>query len=315
MLRKDALCLLVYLSLAVSIGFADLRMRAHTDKVVADYIPGVVNNTEFAPGVYRVLAPFVIDRTARITGASLLSTWYATRLIFIFLALASIHAYLRTWFSAAQALTGVALTAATLPLTFTNSWPHPDSMPELALFTLGAMAVARRAYLAFGLVLALAALNRETSVFLVMLYAIALPLTRAHAARTAAFAVEWAAIYAGLRAVRGLRQYAYWQAPRNWSDLGLLPAPFDPYYRSYAYFAVFAFGPLLYLAYRAARRNDAPLFVSRALLVVPAFVTVAFLFSNIIETRIFTPLYPLILPGALFALFGGDQRTVAQGVR
>ena len=307
MTRKDALCALVYISLAVSIGFADLRMRPHTNKVVADYIPGVLANTESAPGAYRVLAPFVIDKVAAASGASRQATWYATRLIFIFLALLSMHAYLRTWFRPEQAFTGVAITAATLPLTFTNSWPHPDSMPELALFTLGAMAAARGAHLGFGIVLALAALNRETSVFLVLLYAVALPRSRAHVYRTAAFAVEWAAIYGALRAVRGMRHYDYWQAARNWADLGLLPAPYDPYYRVYAYFVIFLFGPLLYLAFRAAARKNAPSFVTRALLIVPAFVTVAFLFSNIIETRIFTPLYALIVPAAMFALFSGGR--------
>jgi hypothetical protein len=302
MKRKDWLCVLVYLSMTVAVGFADLRMRPHTNKVVADYIPGVVGNTESAPGAYRVLAPFTIDAAARLTGASPLATWYATRLIFIFLALAAMHGYLRTWFPPEHALTGVALTAATLPLTFTNSWPHPDSMPELALFTLGAMAAARGAHLGFAGALALAALNRETSAFLVLLYAVARPLDRAHVYRTFAFALEWAAIYAALRAARGLRHYDYWQAGRHWTDLGLLPAAFDPYYRAYAYFAVVLFGPLLYLAFRAVARRNAPLFVARALLVVPVFVAVAFMFSNIIETRIFTPLYALIVPAALFAL-------------
>jgi hypothetical protein len=58
---------------------------------------------------------------------------------------------------------------------------------------------------------------------------------------------------------------------------------------------------MLYLSLKA---TAAPAFVRRALLLVPCVVVVAFLFSNIIETRIFTPLYALILPGAMFYLFG-----------
>jgi hypothetical protein len=303
MTRQDALCLLVYLSLAISLGFADLRMRAHTEKVIAEYIPGVVNNTESAPGAYRVLAPFVIQEASRLTGASLSATWYATRLLFIYLAFCCMHFYLRTWFAPEQALTGVAITAATLPLTFTNSWPHPDHIPELALFTLGAMAIARRSDALFAVALAVAALNRETSVFLVLLYAVAEPLSRPRLMRLTLFAAEWFAIYAGLRAIRGLRHYDYWQAGRNLTDLGLLPAAFDPYYRAYAYFAVVLFGPMLFLA---LRNRDAPPFARRALLVVPCFAAVAFMFSNIIESRIFTPLFPLVLPG-LIAAFGAPR--------
>jgi hypothetical protein len=226
-----------------------------------------------------------------------------------------VHAYLRTWFSPEAALAGVALTAATLPLTFTNSWGHPDHIPELALFALGAMAVARGRDALFAVVLALAAFNRETSVFLVLLYAVAEPLTRTRVIRAALFGLEWLAVYGGLRLARGVQHYDYWQAARNLGDLGMpLPAEFyDPYYRAYAWFFIVLFGPMLYLALSA---RSAPRFVRRALLVAPAVVVVAFLFSNIIETRIFTPLYALLLPGVMFYFFG-DRVTRGQpaGVR
>lgn len=301
--RKDYWCAILYVTLAVAIGFADLRMRAHTDTVIKSYIPGVVAGTESAPGRYRVLAPFLIDSTAKLTGASLENTWYLTRLLSFFLAFCAIHVYLRTWFAPEAAFAGVALTAATLPLTFTNSWPHPDSIPELVLFTLAALAVARHADGMFAVALAAAALNRETSAFLVLLYAVQ-PSTRGRMFRTALFGLEWFTIYAGLRFVRGLQHYDYWQARRNLSDLGLLPDNYDPYYRAYAYAAIVLFGPMLYLALKSA---DAPPFVRRALIVVPVFVAIAFTFSSIIESRIFTPLYPLILPGAIFCLFSGNR--------
>lgn len=297
---KDRWCLILYVTFAIATGFADVRMRAHTDNVVKSYIPGVVAGTESAPGVYRVLAPFTIEAVSRATGASLSSVWYATRLVFIFLAFCAVHFYLRSWFPTEAALAGVAITAATLPLTFTNSWPHPDQFPELALFTFAAMTIARRSDAWFALALAAAAFNRETSVFLVLLYAVAEPLTKARLPRIAVFGAEWFAIYAGLRAARGLRHYDYWQFWRNVGDLGLLPAAFDPYYRAYAWFGLILFGPLLYFALRG---RAAPAFARRALLVVPCFVLIAFTFSNIIEARIFTPLYPLVLPTALSFFF------------
>ena len=303
LLAKDGWCVLLYLTVTIATGFADLRMRPHTLNVVNSYIPGVVANTEFAPGKYRVLTPYIVDRLARLFDASLLNVWYGTRLLWIFCAYCLLHWYLRTWFPPEGALAGVALTAATLPLTFTNSWPHPDSMAELALFSLAAMAVARRVDALFAAALAAAAFNRETSVFLVLLYLVAEPLTRRRALKAALFSVEWISIYAGLRAVRGLEHYDYWQPARNLSDLGLLPPNYDPYYRAYAYFGLVLFGPLLVLALKA---RWAPAYVRRALIVVPCFIVVAFLFSNIIESRIFTPLYPLVLPAVLFSMFTTD---------
>ena len=295
--------MLLYVSLAIATGFADLRMRPHT-LTVTKYITGVVDGTEHAPGKYRVLAPFTINGLAGVSGASLDATWYATRLLFIFLAYLAMHGYLRTWFPPRIALAGVALSAATLPLTITNSWPHPDSMPELALFSLGAMAIARRNDGLFTIVLALAAFNRETSVFLVLLYFVAFPLTRDRLMRTTLFGLEWLAIYTGLRLARGLQHYDYWQAGRNLADLGLLPANYDPYYRAYAYFALVLFGPLLAIALR--HRSAIPPFAQRALVVVPCFIAVAFTFSSIIESRIFLPLYPLVLPAFMFAFFAAD---------
>ena len=296
--------MLLYVSLAVATGFADLRMRPHTLNVVK-YISGVVADTEYAPGKYRVLAPFTIDGLATLSGASLEATWYVTRLLVIFLAYLAIHAYLRTWFRPLASMAGVAVTAATLPLTITNSWPHPDAMPELALFALGALAIARRLDVLFAVVLALAAFNRETSVFLVVLYFVAYPLTRDRLVRTAVFGLEWLAIYGGLRLVRGVQHYDYWMAGRNLADLGLLPPNYDPYYRVYAYFALFLFGPLLAIALR--RETAAPPFARRALLVIPCFVAVAFMFSSIIESRIFLPLYPLVLPAFMFGVVSGED--------
>jgi hypothetical protein len=304
MTRPDGWCLLLYVTLTIATGFADVRMRAHTDNVYNAYIPAVVAGTENAPGRYRVFAPFLIDGLARVTGASMATAWYVTRLVGIFVAYCVFHVYLRTWFAPSAAVAGVSMVAATLPLTFTNSWPHPDSIPELALFTLGALAIARRLDVLFGVVLACAALNRETSVFLVVLYLVSEPLSRTRLLRATLFGGEWLAIYAGLRAMRGLEHYDYWQAARNWAELGLLPSNYDPYYRAYAYFVVVLFGPMIYMALKA---KGAPAFARRALLVVPCFLAVAFIFSSIIETRIFTPLYPLVVPATMFFFFSHPQ--------
>jgi hypothetical protein len=198
------------------------------------------------------------------------------------------------------AVAGTALVAAGLPLTFTNSWAHPDHVAELALFTLGCLTIARRLDGAFAVTLALATLNRETAVFLVLLYLVAAPLTRAHVLKTIGFGAIWAAIFVGLRLWLGLDHYDYWQLTRNIAFLGLLPPNYDPYYRAYAWFVLFLFGPLFLVGLRTLR--DQPLFVRRALWVVPAILVVGFTISSIIETRIFTPLFPLIMPATVGAL-------------
>jgi hypothetical protein len=44
-------------------------------------------------------------------------------------------------------------------------------------------------------------------------------------------------------------------------------------------------------------------------IVAPALLITGFLFSNVIESRIFTPVIPLLVPGLLFALFAGPPRS------
>jgi hypothetical protein len=289
----------LYVSMAVASGFVDLRVRTHARHAYERYIPGVLDRSYGAPGIYRVLIPYTLDAITRITRIAPETVWLATRWLFFLAAFVAMHVYLRTWFETAGALLGVALVGATLPLTFTNSWAHPDHIPELALFTAGCWAIARNRFAWLVAWLVLATLNRETAVFLVLLYALVHPWTRDHLARVARLGAVWATVFVGLRLALGVGHYDYWQLGRNLEFLKLLPPAYDVYYRAYAYFGLVLAAPFLIWALVSLRRQ--PSFCRRALLVVPPFVLVSFTISSIIETRIFTPLYPLVLPGALCA--------------
>jgi hypothetical protein len=262
-------------------------------------MPEVVAGTAEAPGRYRVLTPFMWESIKDTTGLSPSSAWYVMRLAWFLAAWLAWHAYLRTWFAPQPAAAGTLLVAALLPLTYTNSWPHPDHIAELALFTAGCLAVARDWHLAFAVLLVLNALNRETAAFLVALYAVAAPATRTRVLRTAGLGALWAATFLGLRLWRGFESYDYWQVWRNLEFLKLLPAEYDPYYRAYAWFPLALFGPLVYLSMRSWRVQ--PQFVRRALLVVPLVALVGFTLSSIIESRIFTPVFALVVPGIMFS--------------
>ena len=299
----SAAVLIVIMSVAT--GFVDLRTRAYPQRPYTEFIPKVVDGSADAPERYRVLVPFSVDALARVTGLSPEAAWHLSRWALFMGAYFVLFGYLRTWFTEPQALLGTALVAATLPLTFTNSWAHPDHAAELLLFTAGCQAVAtgRTAWLAA--ILAIATLNRETAVFLVPLYLLAGPVDRRRLVVTAALGLEWLAIYLGLRAWRGFVHYDYLQIWRNFEFLQLLPPNYDPYYRAYGYFGILLFGGLLLAAFRAWRPG-APPFATRALLIVPLVALVAFTISSVIETRIFTLLYPLVLPAVIFACGGAD---------
>jgi hypothetical protein len=297
--------LTVLVLLSVASGFADLRMRSYPARSYSEFIPSVVSGTADAPERYRVLVPFTVEGFRHATGLGPAGAWHLTRLILFFLGYLTFFVYLRTWFSPLTALLGTAIVAGTWPLTLTNSWAHPDHVAELLLFTAGCMAIARQRTRMLVPILAVATLNRETAAFLVPTYLVAGPLRPARLAMSALLGVVWLAVYGGLRLWRGFAGYDYFQLARNMDFLRLLPENYDPYYRAYAYFALLLFGGLLAIATYDAVPSET--FITRALWVVPMFGAVAFTISSIIETRIFTPLYPLIMPGVMAALTSADK--------
>ena len=297
--------LVTYLVLTVVVGFLDYRVRRHVDHVATVYIPQVLYGSYGAPTIYRVLAPWLIERTAALTGLTLMQAFLVTRLLVIFAALLVFDRYLRTWFTPTVSLAGTVAMTALLPLTLTNSYPHPDSFPELLLFTAGCLAIARGRHERLVPIVAVATLNRETAAFLVLLWASVYwrpwP-ERRLIGWGLAIGSAWAAVYVGLRAWRGVQHYQYWMVKENLGVLGLLPANFDPYTRASAYFWILLAAPLLWLAFRARRRADLPAFLRRSPEIGCVTLVIGFLFAAVIESRVFTPLLPLLLPAALAAL-------------
>jgi len=294
-------------TLVIASGFADFRIRQSPEYAYTEYIPRVIDRSYGAPAIYRVLVPYANTWIVYATGLSPAMVWHLTRLLWFALAYCAIYALIRTWFSSSEALAAVCAVAASLPLTYTNSWAHPDSIPELALFSAGCFCIVRGLDAWFVLVVIAAALNRETSAFLVAAYAFARSLTWPHVCRTAGIAAIWLAIFVGLRLWRGVEHYDYWQLARNLEFMKLLPPAYDIYKRFYAWFLVILAGPACLVVARNWRVVPDP--ARRLLAAAIPMLVVALLFSSIIETRIFIPLYPLLLPAVMFALLEPKPNT------
>jgi hypothetical protein len=295
------------ITLVLASSFVDFQVRQYKDYPHVDYIPKVVDGTYGAPATYRVLVPFLNTALEKATGASAGTIWHITRILWFLLAYLALFAYLRQWFSAEAAVGGVFATAATLPLTYTNSWAHPDSIPELALFTLGCLAVVRRAELSGLLILIVATLNRETAVFLVVAYLLAGPWSWPHMTKAFGAGAIAVSVLIGLRLWRGVEHYDYWQLDRNIAFLGLLPANYDVYKRAYAWFIVALAGPACLLLARGW--NRVPSDARRLAMSAIPFVIIGFTFSSIIEPRIFIPLIPLLLPALMCTLLQPIERS------
>jgi hypothetical protein len=305
MTRRDRAALLLYPVIAVSLAFLDHRVRRFPQHVVTDYGPSVIAGTSGAPAKYRVLMPFALDWLASATGADPYHLFLAVELLAILGALIAFHFYLRTWYSAEASLGGTATMAAVLPLTFTNSWAHPDTFPDLILFTAGCLLIARRRDLLLYPLLIVGMLNRETIGFLAVLWAVVRLRDRGGAsipvaiARSTPYFAVCGAVYVLVRWIRGFEHYRMYMLPENISVLGTLPAGFDPYTRVAGYFSLLLLVPAFGLGVTALRARACPVFFSSALIVATLIAVVAWLFAAIIEVRVFVPVLPLIFPAAM----------------
>lgn len=297
---------MVYVCVAVSVAFVDHRIRRDQFRphVVTEYIPSVLAGTSGAPAKYRVLAPYALSYVTKRTGGDPYIVFLFSELIFILASLVVAHFYLRRWYSEGASLGGVLAMAALMPLTFPNTWAHPDSFPDLFLFTAGCFAVAARRDYLLAAVLLVGMFNRETMAFLVVLWALERrtgwrqPQVLARGVLISGICV---AVYVGLRWARGFEHYEMWMVPRNLDFMKTLPAGFDPYMRIAGWFWIFLLAPPMWFAFSATRRAGAPGFFRSALITAMLLIGVAWLFAAIIETRVFMPAIPLLLPGAVTA--------------
>ncbi len=296
----------LYLAFATAIGFVDYKVRPYPAYPYTEYVPAVVHGTADPPARYRVLAPLAYDGLVRATHLSAEDGWLVFRWLCLVAAFAAGHLYFRTWFSTGGALVGNALVATLLPLTFTNSYAHPDHLVELCLFTLGCACVARGWMAAFLGVLVLATLNRETAFLLVVVLVCAGPLDRRRLGWAAAGTVLWAATYAGLRWRLGYVPYNPLQVSENLGRLFWWPAGRDLYYRLYSWFFLIMLAPALLVIARSWPLQ--PRFTRGAVAIaLPFFLLIGLTFSSVIEPRIFTILLPLVVPGVLFAALPGER--------
>ena len=294
----------LYIALATAVGFVDHHARVFRDEAYAKSAE-IVQGTAYPPARYRVLGPVIYDKLTKVTGLGQEDAWIAFRWLSLIGVFFAGHWYLRTWFSTGGAVLGNALMGVLLPLTFTNSYAHPDTFIDLLLLLLGCACIVRNRMALFLPIMLAAAFARETSFLLVIIYLCAGPIDRRRLTWAAAAAAVWAAVFVGLRWRLGYVAYNPIQLAQNWGFLFHWPAESvgsNLYKRLYGWFFVALLAPPVVLIARTWSAQ--PLFIRRTTAVaVPIFVAIGCIFSSVAEPRIFTPLFALLIPGVLFALW------------
>ncbi len=271
---------------------------------------GVLAHTATAPDRYRLLAPLIVEGPV-----AMLERWmprdaafdrvYAVFYVVAMTALLwSLFASLRVWFTDEQALIGVLLVASTLRITIRQHDYAPFSYVEPTFFALGLLAILNERRVWLGVLVAIAAFNRETGIFLVFLFAATQSPTRRNLQMTGVYLAIWAAVFIGVRLYGGEAE-RYWEIERIWrtniSQPGL------------TIYNVTAFLGVMWLL-AVVGFSRAPVFVRRAALVIPAYAGVVAVWGLWWEVRLLLPLLPLVLPLALSALFRPAEAPSLRGV-
>jgi hypothetical protein len=208
--------------------------------------------------------------------------------------LAALFAYVRVWFPTEPALVGVLFVAATLPVAMRPHEYGPHSFLEPTFFSLSLLCIVRERRLWLALLVAIAAMNRETGVFLILFYAVARPLNTQRLMTTLAMAASSAGSSAcDTRVMAGA-------TGRLTKSSAATPQP---------WLAVFNVAVLLgkFWWFAAAGFRRAPPFVQRVASVIPAYVAVIAVWGIWWEVRLLLPLMPLLLPLALSFLFKSES--------
>jgi len=272
----------------------DVRLAMHR---------AVIDRTAPAGARYHVLVPYLTEplvqllsprMTYEVAFRRVYALYYLSALTALF---AALFWYLSLWFSDVQALAGSLLVGSTIRIVLrqgeyldlssipTSSVFSPWSLLEPIAVTAALMLMVKDRRWLLALLIAIASLNSEAALLLPAIYLLTRPASRETLLTGLGYAAISGLVLIGLRAL-----------------LGAAPLVAEaPNLQTAAINLVLYLGPVWLLA--AFGTSLAPVFVRRAALAIPLYLVAVITIGPSWDLRLMTPLYPLVLPLALSALF------------
>jgi len=266
---------------------------------------GILTQTARTPDRYRWLAAALIEASARALTMVMPYERAYDRASFVFYLAAiagllwSLFAYLRIWFDDEPALIAALAAACTIRITMRQHDYAPYSYLEPIFVSLALMAILHRRSVWLAVLIALATFNRETAIFLVLLYFVTSDFSARAWMQTALYGSVWAVCYGIVRIVGGDAD-RYWTIERVWRTNMTQPqlALVNATLLSGVFWLLAALG-----------WRHAPPFVRRTTLIIPAYLVTIALWGIWWEVRLLMPLYPVLFALALSYLY--EPRQVA----
>lgn len=311
--NNSAVLIILFCSFAVLLAIAD-RAPLHLEKdcdcvhlrIDADtYISGVIDQSSPGPYVYRVLTPYLVTGAHFIfPDLSLIDIDLILKIILLFLCQLFFYYYLKNFFSSLISIAGVFVLNILLSFTFSSiigpSIGENADLLNLAIFILALNALNKNSFIYFLSLLFFRTFNRETTWFLVLILFLNDIHFKKGIYRSALAFIAVAIPYVGLRLIiqppisdwfnfEGLSKNIPFLSPETTSSALIANA-----------LTAFLILPLLIMS--LLNFNRQPQFLKVVSYITPLFIIVHYLFGNIIETRLWIPLFALLIPLSLNTL-------------
>ncbi|MFH1564099.1 MAG: hypothetical protein ABIF11_11905 [Nitrospirota bacterium] len=275
----------------------------------------VIDGIAFAPTQYRILMPFCAEFIHQILKISIPDAYYLLRVMTTFLALLLFHVYLKRWFDTPKAIIGTLYLVASLPLSY-MFWPYSADMFNLIIWTLGFIVIRDNKGNWLYPLLIIGVFNYEGIVFLTLVYFFyhfrEMPFKKL-ILRTVSYLLVFGLIMFALRLRYGvlpnfmdnkvhligypmyqfnLTMYSNLFKYLSWTTPGLF------IFLLFGFFWILAFVDM----------NKKPKFLTKGIWIIPFYLIFHLFFASFAETRVFLPLFLLLIPSGLFSLFKEKDR-------
>ena len=303
---------------AVAVNASDYSFLVPLQQLRRDTHRAVVEGRADAPQQYRVLVPFILDTPIRLLSTVMPDkafgrTYAAYHLVALTLLLAALFRYLRVWFSVEQALGGALIVGSTIRIALraTEYWDFssipgngvfaPSSLLEPIFVASGLLLILDDRRWTLACLIIVASLNSGAAMLLPLLFLVARPVSRERLLAGLGYLALWGAVSVGLRQAFGFRAVSPYIGQVLDANLEHLP--------SLVINLSLFLGPVWLLIPVGWRRT--PVFARRVMLVIPVYLIGVAVWGYWWDVRNLTPLYPLLLPPALAALFNPRESTPA----
>lgn len=278
----------------------------------------IIAGTAPSPYQYRVLVPFATQIVQSIFAflspeRAFLITYFLYDFFAISFSLIAVFLYLNIWFTNEQALIGTLLMAAVMPVNFYYHYYQPWSLIETGFFALGLYLIFYSKFTSLAVLTFFAALNRETAVFIPLLYF--LTVVRNYLKKVTTYQsftkqllqgtllmFIWFGIFFGLRILFGPTEHIV-----DMNELLHRNLATNNFVKSAGLIFIFL-GPFWFLTIRGY--ITAPDFIKTTAWILPLYLITIMLWGVWYETRVLMPMYPIFLSLGLCAVFPGSIKTI-----